>query len=599
MLRHTFILPITGLLILLALSAYGHDRSNLDGVGRGEARLNDGELRVRGEGLPYDTGFVVAVGEGASASHLLEGTTDDDGEFDVRGSSAGATPGAAIAVIASGDGSVLLSGRLPNKVDDVEEGVGTSPLVQPLGAEPSATTGRVRVKADDGRHVLEIRVRSGPADATLSVCATNADGVTENIGEMTTGDSGNGTLKIDTRKGGSLPFGAGGTAELAGLAVDVKDADGNVLLTGTIPTAGQRIMDGEIQVEFDLNSVEESTEPSIRGDVKFESEPQRDKVRVRLDEATAGATYMARISRGEGSDVQREQLAMLTADEDGKAEHEVRGRPVLPFGAGSPADLAGDLVEVLRVDGETMTLVLSATVPAIPNAPQDPPRLPRLRFDVVLQQPSEPVLPRAHGKVEFEEQDNEHEIEVEVEDLQEGADYTVTISNGAAQDTLFAGASDAFGDIRTREVIFGGEALPLGVSSFAELNGATIEVRDAAGAVVLSGVVEAPAGAAAVLAAPIEFTTVGPYDTVFLRGDSDGDGDVSITDAVNTLNYLFLSGRAPDCADRMDSNDDSAIDISDPLTTLLDLFLDRAPIAYPGTSILGSDRTADSLYCRD
>ena len=47
------------------------------------------------------------------------------------------------------------------------------------------------------------------------------------------------------------------------------------------------------------------------------------------------------------------------------------------------------------------------------------------------------------------------------------------------------------------------------------------------------------------------------------------------------------------------SNEDSATDISYALTTLLDLFLDRAPMPYPGTSILGSDRTVDSLYCRD
>jgi len=37
-----------------------------------------------------------------------------------------------------------------------------------------------------------------------------------------------------------------------------------------------------------------------------------------------------------------------------------------------------------------------------------------------------------------------------------------------------------------------------------------------------------------------------PLDELFLRGDSNGDGEVDLSDAVNILNVLFLgAGRIP------------------------------------------------------
>jgi len=36
---------------------------------------------------------------------------------------------------------------------------------------------------------------------------------------------------------------------------------------------------------------------------------------------------------------------------------------------------------------------------------------------------------------------------------------------------------------------------------------------------------------------------VGP----FVRGDTDGSGDLSLTDAIKIFNYLFLGGAEPGC----------------------------------------------------
>ncbi len=59
---------------------------------------------------------------------------------------------------------------------------------------------------------------------------------------------------------------------------------------------------------------------------------------------------------------------------------------------------------------------------------------------------------------------------------------------------------------------------------------------------------------------------------IFMRGDSNNDSQVNISDPIYTLNYLFLNGKKPDCLDAADSNDDGQIDVSDPIANLLHSF---------------------------
>ena len=68
------------------------------------------------------------------------------------------------------------------------------------------------------------------------------------------------------------------------------------------------------------------------------------------------------------------------------------------------------------------------------------------------------------------------------------------------------------------------------------------------------------------------FVAGGSFENIFLRGDSNADGVVDISDSVFTLSYLFFGGRAPACQDAADSNDDGAVDISDPIGALGVLF---------------------------
>jgi hypothetical protein len=78
------------------------------------------------------------------------------------------------------------------------------------------------------------------------------------------------------------------------------------------------------------------------------------------------------------------------------------------------------------------------------------------------------------------------------------------------------------------------------------------------------------------------------------RADSNNDRSIDITDAVFTLDFLFLGGPPPSCSDSADADDNGAVDISDPVFTLQYLFAGgatpRSPFPY-----CGYDPTPDSL----
>jgi len=54
----------------------------------------------------------------------------------------------------------------------------------------------------------------------------------------------------------------------------------------------------------------------------------------------------------------------------------------------------------------------------------------------------------------------------------------------------------------------------------------------------------------------------------FKRADANSDGNIDITDAIVTLNFLFLAGPVPSCKDAADTNDDERVDVSDAVYSL-------------------------------
>ncbi|MCH2579975.1 MAG: hypothetical protein MK133_02105, partial [Planctomycetes bacterium] len=82
----------------------------------------------------------------------------------------------------------------------------------------------------------------------------------------------------------------------------------------------------------------------------------------------------------------------------------------------------------------------------------------------------------------------------------------------------------------------------------------------------------------------------------FLRGDGNGDGAIDLTDAVYTLNYLFLGGIVPGCLDAADADDDEEIQLTDGIYTLSFLFSGGAPPPAPWPDC-GEDPAGEGLDC--
>ncbi|MBN1441464.1 MAG: lamin tail domain-containing protein [Planctomycetes bacterium] len=77
----------------------------------------------------------------------------------------------------------------------------------------------------------------------------------------------------------------------------------------------------------------------------------------------------------------------------------------------------------------------------------------------------------------------------------------------------------------------------------------------------------------------------------FLRGDSNSDCGVDLSDGVFILNYLFTGGRTPSCFDAADTDDGGSLEITDAVRIFGYLFLGGPPPADPGPDVAGKDPT--------
>ncbi len=84
--------------------------------------------------------------------------------------------------------------------------------------------------------------------------------------------------------------------------------------------------------------------------------------------------------------------------------------------------------------------------------------------------------------------------------------------------------------------------------------------------------------------------------STFLRGDSNGDGSIDVSDAIATLFYLFLGHATVPCLDAADADDDGALTVTDAVRTLDSLFRGGRPLPEPSDPP-GADPTPDALDC--
>jgi hypothetical protein len=95
-----------------------------------------------------------------------------------------------------------------------------------------------------------------------------------------------------------------------------------------------------------------------------------------------------------------------------------------------------------------------------------------------------------------------------------------------------------------------------------------------------------------------------PPKTLLVRGDSNADGSINLTDGIRILSYQFLGGLPPECLDAADTDDSGGTSITDAIRIFNWLFTGGPPPLAPSPSVpsyargdCGEDRTADGLDC--
>ncbi len=97
---------------------------------------------------------------------------------------------------------------------------------------------------------------------------------------------------------------------------------------------------------------------------------------------------------------------------------------------------------------------------------------------------------------------------------------------------------------------------------------------------------------------PIAALKKGKEKIPFLRGDTNSDGKVDLSDAVSILNLLFNNGPSPHCGESSDANGDHRIDISDAIYLLNYLFSGGLQPPEPYQEGLGTGSECDQpLAC--
>jgi hypothetical protein len=97
------------------------------------------------------------------------------------------------------------------------------------------------------------------------------------------------------------------------------------------------------------------------------------------------------------------------------------------------------------------------------------------------------------------------------------------------------------------------------------------------------------------LPAPTPGSRNGQGERPFIRGDSNGDSKVNVTDMVRVLAFLFSGeGGTPACEDAFDADDSGKVEITDPIYIGSYLFR-RGPVIPPPFPLAGNDPTPDGL----
>ncbi len=624
----------------------------------------DGEGKLEFEGAAVTDGSDGTDGTdgGGSVPDGDDDDGDDDGDDDddelplpFGVENADQLAGRAIE-IRDADGNVVLAGLTPDLVFMDEEREGETQLMRPEPPVDDDAEGEIRLKQEGGRLQIRVKVRHLDPETVYSVSLTSPDGTTEALGDVTTNGGGNGQLRVDTGKGDSVPFGVGNLDDLIGFDVAVTDAEGNVVLKGTIEDVKTVPDDDDGDGDGDEDDEEEGeaclaatdAESGARGEVEIEIEGDGEqKFKVKVKGLAPASVFGVVVTAADGASA---SAGDITTNSRGRGELFLRDADALLLGVSSVGDLAGATVEVVDADGNA---VLTGVVPTLGDEADcdmgddddddddDDGDDDEIEFKALLDGSQEvpPVESAGSGKAEFELEDGKLEFELDVADLVGVIQAHIHVGpageNGPVVAFLFGPADPpidvgdkteiAEGDITDEDIIerpdigFDGTLASLVEQMLAgntyvnvhteanrpgEIRGQIVVCVDDDDGDDGDDGSDGTDGGGGGVQLPVDdgFAVVGPFDAPFLRGDSNADLVVDVSDPIHTLVYLFVGGdnvERPVCFDAADSNDDGAVDVSDGITTLQFLFVGNVKLPPPGAVISGFDSTADTLFCEE
>lgn len=367
-------------------------------------------------------------------------------------------------------------------------------------------TGRTVTTAPDGTFsfgsvpagTLTIRVL-GPLPAALARAADGGRAVAGELGDDSGGDDdinddqGDDANDADTDDDGDDHDVGDDDADATGVSDgEVVDVRLSIRNGGIESIQFGQSNDDDRETEARLAVCASSDDPDAYGDVRIESRPDRQRLRIEVEHVTAGRSLLAIVIDDGGIEA---SLGTRVVGLGGEVEWSLNTADgdTLPFGVAGVADLVGFHVEVRDAADASISLVCGA-IGDLPNSAGD---------DTHVDQEGREGIPRvgaplgaeAHVKLKHRTGDEARdEFNAEVDHMAVGTIVDVWLENPAALGTFTRVGSLTVGDEGEGELEIStndGDTLPYGVAAAGDLSGLRVEFRTPAAVVLFAGITPA------------------------------------------------------------------------------------------------------------
>jgi hypothetical protein len=363
-------------------------------------------------------------------------------------------------------------------------------LIRSAGSPDGDVKGYVEIRSEPerGRERFKAQVEKIGPGATVMIRIGDGNGGMVEVATMAADAAGEAELELATNDGAALPAGASRAADLSGRTVEVVDAQGRTLLTGTVPsfgggttpgTGGSSGGEATSDVNVDrrarsfLTRVPGASDDDAKGHVDIRSDRGREKIEIQVEHLAPGAAVSMEIGDGDGGTI---DLGTLVADATGQAELERNtgdGDP-LPGGAATAEELSGRPVTIRDASGARL---LEGTVPSFGDSP---------RTTLRARLESRDDATGAKAKVDLKaRRDGSSRLKLKLKGLPRNAALELWVEDGAGMAKAADLEPSSRGKARLKLDTKKGDSMLLGLPSAADLAGRAWQVRDAAGDVIL------------------------------------------------------------------------------------------------------------------